>query len=184
MKKSMILFIMMTMALSSCGSMFTENKGGAKADEAKQNQVADKLANNQPLPTDIEYSLERYNLVRRAYWVNGLKEKAMSVERPAQVPLGYCVLISMGNVMAQFCVDGKVTSLNSYLTAEYTNVEYGCGDGHGYYEKPTADVDGSYGDNDDGIFFFTPQWQYVEWSGDYIYTDEPFTISNTVLGVY
>ena len=29
------------------------------------------IIENQPVPTDIDYSLERYNVIRRAYWVNG-----------------------------------------------------------------------------------------------------------------
>ena len=38
--------------------------------------IGDKLAKNQPTPNDIDYSLERYNLIRRTYWVNGQREKA------------------------------------------------------------------------------------------------------------
>lgn len=139
--------------------------------------IGDKLAGNQPTPTDISYSLERYNLIRRAYWVNGMKEKAMAVTRPAEVPMGYCVLFTeSGNVIAQFAVDGKVTSLNSYLTPSTVPTSYG--------DKELPDVDGSYGENDVGIFFFTPTWQYIEWDAHYLYSDEPFKISETVLGEY
>ena len=144
----------------------------------KQWEVGNILAGNQPIPTDISYSLERYNLVRRAYWVNGLKEKAMAVARPAEVPLGYCVLFTeSGKVIGQFTVDGKVTSLNSYLTPSTQATSNG-----GAKEIP--DVDGAYGSNDNGIFFFTPQWQYIEWSGIYLYSDTPFAVSDTVLGEY
>ena len=40
------------------------------------------LAEAQPTPTDINYSLERYNLIRRTYWVNGQREKANKLESP------------------------------------------------------------------------------------------------------
>ncbi len=144
-------------------------------DIQNQWEVGNILAGNQPTPTDISYSLERYNLIRRAYWVNGLKEKAMAVARPAEVPMGYCVLFTeSGNVIGQFTVDGKVTSLNSYLTPSTTN--------SGYKELP--DVDGAYGENDIGIFFFTPDWRYIEWDAHYLYSDEPFKISGTVLEDY
>ena len=150
----------------------------SQADISAQWEVGNRLAGNQPTPTDIQYSLERYNLIRRAYWVNGMKEKAMAVTRPAEVPMGYCVLFTeSGNVIGQFAVDGKVTSLNSYLTPSTTPTGSG-----GQRELP--DVDGAYGENDIGIFFFTPSWQYIEWDAHYLYSDEPFKISETVLGEY
>lgn len=144
----------------------------------KTQEVGNTLAKNQPTPTDFEYSLERYNLIRRAYWVNGQKEKAKAVARPAEIPLGYAVLFTeSGNVIGQFTVDGKVSSLNSYLTP---SMLYGSS-----YNEELPDVDGSYGSNDaDGVFFFTPQWQYIEWTGIYIYSDTPFKISSSVLEDY
>ena len=45
----------------------------------------------------------------------------------------------------------------------------------------TADVDGSYGENDSGIFFFTPDGKYIEWTGTYLYSDIPFEVSGTVI---
>lgn len=148
-----------------------------KQDINRTKDVGNKLTQNQPTPTDIDYSLERYNLIRRAYWVNGEKERARAVARPSQVPMGYCVLFTeMGQVLGQFNVDGKVSSMNSYLTGSYYYTS-------GYqYELP--DIDGSYGENDKGIFFFTPQWQYIEWNGTYLYSDTPFKISETILGDY
>ena len=87
-----------------------------------------------------------------------------------------------GNVVVgSFVVDGKVSSLNSFLTpdSEY----YGeTGEGH-YYNKWLADVDGSYGQNDGGIFFFTPDGKYIEWSGDYLYSDIPFIVDSPVLNI-
>jgi len=147
----------------------------SEKDIYRTKNIGDTLAKNQPTPTDIGYSLERYNLIRRAYWVNGEKEKARAVKRPAEVPMGYCVLFSYGKVLGQFNVDGKVTSLNSFLTPSTT---------YGSDSKELPDVDGSYGENDTGIFFFTPQWQYIEWNGEYLYSDTPFKVSDTVLEDY
>ena len=153
---------------------------GTKHDIYNQLNVGDKFVNNQPTPTDIDYSLERYNLIRRAYWVNGQKEKARTITRPAEVPLGYCILFTeSGSVIGQFNVDGKVSSLNSYLTPDSE-----CYEQNGGYNEWIPDIDGTYGTNDNGIFFFTPQWQYIEWSGTYLYSDTPFKVSDTVLGEY
>lgn len=44
-----------------------------------------------------------------------------------------------------------------------------------------ADVDGSYGENDVGIFFFTVDGKYVEWDGTYLYSDIPFIVNDPIL---
>ncbi len=159
-------------ALSGCAE-----KTNTQKDISAQNQVANDMAQNQPTPTDIEYSLERYNLIRRAYWVNGEREKALLLPCPVQKPLGYIYLISMGTVIAQFTVDGKVTSLAKYLTPDY----YYLYEHSAYREMEMADVDGTYGNEFSGIFFFTADGKYVQWSGDYLYSDIPFNAKDTVL---
>ena len=149
---------------------------GSHMDNINTKENANRLQNNQPTPTDIEYSLERYNLTRRAYWVNGQREKANALICPVEKPLGYVILLTeSGSVVSKFTVDGKVSSLNSFLTpdSEY----YSCS----ATNKWLADVDGSYGENDNGIFFFTPDGKYVEWSGIYLYSDIPFEVDAPVV---
>lgn len=142
-----------------------------------------KLASSQPTPTDIDYSLERYNLIRRAYWVNGQREKAITLPCSVTKPLGYIVLLTeSGAVLGNFVVDGKVSSLNSYLTpdSEYYESYVGSSDER-YSNSWLPDVDGSYGSNDNGIFFFTPDGKYLEWTGTYLYSDIPFSVDDPVL---
>ena len=150
----------------------------SREDVLNTRDITDKLVNNQPTPTDIDYSLERYNLIKRAYWVNGMRDKANSLASPiANMPLGYVVLFTeSGDVVGQFTVDGKVTSLNSYLTPDSEYYE-----NDSSYNRWLADVDGSYGSNDTGIFFFTTDGKYIEWTGTYIYSDIPFDVETTVL---
>ena len=138
------------------------------------------LKNNQQTPTDIDYSLERYNLIRRAYWVNGQREKANTLICEIEKPLGYIVLFAGNATVGSFVVDGKVSSLNSYLTPDSEYYEYYGGDTWCRNDW-LADVDGSYGENDSGIFFFTPDGKYVEWSGDYLYSDIPFIVESPVV---
>ena len=153
-----------------------------------QNQlaVANKLSENQPTPTDIDYSLERYNLIKRAYWVNGQREKANTLPCEIEKPLGYIVLFTeSGAVVGSFVVDGKVSSLNSYLTPDSMYYET-AGDyveGSDSENEWLADVDGSYGANDDGIFFFTTDGKYIEWTGTYLYSDIPFIVDNPIVKV-
>lgn len=149
---------------------------GSHMDNINTKENANRLQNNQPTPTDIEYSLERYNLTRRAYWVNGQREKANALVCPIEKPLGYVILLTeSGSVVGKFTVDGKVSSLNSFLTPD--SDYYSCN----ATNKWIADVDGSYGENDNGIFFFTPDCKYVEWSGIYLYSDIPFEVDAPVV---
>ena len=147
--------------------------------------IKDKMTSTQPTPTDIDYSLERYNLIRRAYWVNGMREKANSLICPVVKPLGYIVLFTNSMVVGSFVVDGKVSSLNSFLTpdSEYAEIVAGGNSSFTKYNEWLPDVDGSYGINDNGIFFFTPEGNYYEWTGMYLYSDVPFEIDTPVLTV-
>lgn len=171
--------VIITLTVAGCGSSTTTTASGTTTDKQKTINNANVLSSNQPTPYDISYSLERYNLIRRAYWVNGQREKANALVCEIEKPLGYIVLFAGNTIFGRFVVDGKVTSLNSYLTPDSE-----------YYEKWSsssgsnqwlADVDGSYGENDSGIFFFTPDGKYVEWTGEYMYSDIPFTVDNPVV---
>lgn len=186
MKRFLIVLIVTIMALAmalclvGCDETAAD---GIKEDTKSTLQTGSTLASNQPTPTDIDYSLERYNLIRRAYWVNGQREKALSVPCAVTKPLGYIVLITeSGAVLGNFVVDGKVSSLNSYLTpdSEYYEQKYGS-NGYSYVNEWLPDVDGSYGSNDNGIFFFTPDGKYIEWTGTYLYSDIPFAIDDPIL---
>lgn len=160
---------------------------GTSQDKMTTQEIASKLANNQPTPTDIDYSLERYNLIKRAYWVNGQREKANTLPCEIQKPLGYIVLFTeSGSIIGSFVVDGKVSSLNSYLSPDsewYEQAYWSDGDSVNGANDWLADVDGSYGENDNGIFFFTPDGKYIEWTGTYLYSDIPFIVDEPVLKV-
>lgn len=186
MKKYVILvalIVIVPLILAGCTEYVAS---GSEVDRANTLEVANKLTVNQPTPTDIDYSLERENLIRRAYWVNGQREKALNY--PSAIPnkpLGYAILFTeSGAVVGRFEVDGKVSSLNSYLSpdSEWYEQEYWSdGDSYRGANDWLADVDGSYGENDNGIFFFTPDGRYIEWTGTYLYSDIPFEISNPVI---
>lgn len=152
---------------------------GCSDDNFKDKQatidIGNKLSKDQPTPTDIDYSLERYNLIRRAYWVNGQKEKSRAVICPVKKPLGYIVTFLEGvGVVTSTTVDGKISSLNSFLTPDTTapNREYA---------DWLPDVDGSYGINDEGIFWFDVTGEYHEWNGKYHYSSSPFEIETPIL---
>lgn len=167
------ILVMATM-LIGCG-----DSTALQADRQATIQAGSTLSENQPTPTDIEFSLERFNLIRRAYWINGQREKAQAVECPIERPLGYVVLLTpSGAVVGRFVVDGKVSSLNSYLTPDSTYYSTGADYSYSYW---LPDVDGTYGSNDLGIFFFTPDGHYYEWDSNYLYSDEPIEVENPTI---
>ena len=190
MKKLFALILTIAIVLTALAGCTAEVSGnGAEQDISTTVANANKLQINQPTPTDIDYSLERYNLIRRAYWVNGQREKANALPCEISKPLGYIVLITEnGGVLGNFVVDGKVSSLNSFLTpdSEAYEIEGESADFDLYTNGSSdndwlADVDGSYGENDAGIFFFTPDGKYIEWTGTYLYSDIPFEVDNPII---
>lgn len=186
MKKILSVILMVAILIGVCISLtacdIPSASTGSYADRENTKAVADSLSQAQPTPTDINFSLERFNLIRRAYWVNGQREKAASVICRVDRPLGYIVLFTeSGSVVNRFVVDGKVSSLNSYLTADSDYYEIATGSSTTYRNNWLADVDGSYGENDSGIFFFTPDGKYIEWTGTYLYSDIPFEVDNPVV---
>lgn len=186
-----IAFVLCLSVLTLTSCSFEEAESGTEADVANTVAVGHNLAANQPTPNDIDYSLERYNLIKRAYWVNGQREKANTLICQIEKPLGYIVLFTeSGAVVGSFIVDGKVSSLNSFLSPDSECYEIG-GDhtDNAIYNNGTKendwipDVDGSYGENDSGIFFFTPDGKYVEWTGTYLYSDIPFIVDDPVVKI-
>ncbi len=178
---TLILAILVVVSMLCCVGCEFETSG-TYADTKATLQNANTLQENQPTPTDINYSLERYNLIRRTYWVNGQREKANTLPCEVEKPLGYILLMSGNVVVGKFVVDGKVSSLNSFLTPDSEFYEYTGANGS-YTNRWLADVDGSYGANDNGIFFFTVDGKYVEWTGTYLYSDIPFEIENPILQI-
>ena len=125
-----------------------------------------RLATAQP-PPQIAVSLERKNLIERL--------KRLNTENK----IGYVYLMSKaGSVMAFYTISGKVSSLNSLLTTpEQVVLDCSGPGGCGRYNLPSPDFDGSYGKNPEGIFFFTTSGALVEWSGDYMFSDQPLKMS-------
>lgn len=182
---AMLVALMICVSLVGCDGSGVTVSGGSSGDTQKTIAVGNTMASKQATPTDIDFSLERYNLIKRAYWVNGQREKAAAVICSVEKPLGYIVLFTGNAVVGSFIVDGKVSSLNSYLTPDSEYYEL-VGTGGGTLEdyKPNKwlpDVDGTYGENDNGIFFFTPDGKYIEWTGEYLYSDIPFEVKDPVV---
>ncbi len=178
MKKTVIALITTGILMATATGCEESTAYATVADQSAQKEVSAQLTSAQPTPTDINYSLERYNLIKRAYWVNGQTEKANALICPVQKPLGYITLIDHGVVFGNYVVDGKVSSLNSYLTPDSEYYEASAESTRTFPANNNwlADVDGSYGENDAGIFFFTVDGDYQEWTGTYHYSSTPIVM--------
>ncbi len=147
--------------------------GSYSKDTAKVEETQKKLQQNIPIP-EIKTSAERKNISARAVLFDN------------ESLITYIYLVNYGKVMAFYTVKGKVSSLNSYLTPT-DKVVMGNGENcdtpdsgscaNGYVVS-APDIDGAYGTNSSGIFFFTADTgAYVEWSGDYMVSSQPLKLS-------
>ena len=167
---SLILAVCVALGNSGCGDTTAEKAGrAADAEMEKTLYLQRRMIDSVPVP-ELKTSAERQAVARRAKtWNNEDK-------------LSYVYLIDSGRVMAFYVARGKVSSLNSYLNNEEQIVRQSAGTGSGVVEKlPAPDIDGTYGHNVEGVFFFTDSGAYVEWNGRYICSDQPLKIAQEPL---
>lgn len=165
MKIQFLLAILTAAAFAGCDTM---PESTAKVEMRQNEQNQQRLSTAVPAPV-VKTSLERKNLKKRIERIN------------TENMVSYVYLLSQtGKVVAYYTINGKVSSLNSYLTAMervekvadgYTNY------GPTFVTLEAPDLDGSYGKNVEGVFFFTTEGAYVEWNGQYIWSDQPLKIT-------
>lgn len=131
-------------------------------------------------PFQMDNSLERENLIRRYQYLNDRNN------------VHHVYLMSEnGQVVSYYTAQGKVSSVNSKLTNDQQIVASnqcletendGSDDAANcYFSVESPQMDGSYGENGDGIFFFTTDGHYVEWNGIYLVSEEPKNIQTEVM---
>lgn len=111
-------------------------------------------------------------------------EKANLAERIKRqeqaTKIGYVYLLSFGKPFGYYVIKGKVSSSGSQLTPE-NDIVYVCsGCDRAVVDGPQDD--GTYGQGDPGNFMFTTEGTMVEFTIDYIYTDQPMDIDVPKLG--
>ena len=137
------------------------------------------LVRGQP-PQMMDSSLERQNLINRYEYLNDENN------------MHHVYLIDEGQVVSYYVAQGKVSSVNSKLTNNKQIVKaqragfdgsHGAGGAHGsnYKVVESPQMDGSYGENGDAIFFFTTSGEYVESSLSYVVSEEPKNIQDEVI---
>jgi hypothetical protein len=158
---SILTILVLTMGLfAGCDEVQQPNLRDTlqqNSDKIAQNQNI--LEKNQPAPI-ITYSNERTNLAKRATTFN----------EPNKVSYIY-LFTKAGTVAGFYTVKGKVSSISSYLVPDEQIVKDPYSSQSITVQAP--DIDGSYGTNGGGIFFYTTDDTYVEWNGEYMLCDKP-----------
>lgn len=156
MKRIVLALMAAAVLLASCG--ISEPSPRQVAEQA-QDQAARAAVQAVPIPT-VSYFQEKRTIAK---W-------ASRWDKPS-VPT-YVYLVSFGKVLGYYVADGKPASTRSYLMPEEEVLtRYS-----GYPIISAPDIDGTYGDNNPGIRFFTAEGAAVEWAGDgasYLYSDVP-----------
>lgn len=164
-----ILMLIPVLFLAAC----TYPPGSSTEQQQEMEKNQKRLQNTYDIP-QLEKSLEIENNHRRLEFLNKSDQ------------VGYVYLLSHGNVISFYTIRGKVSSLNSYSTAMEMIVSSGgrlCSEIGGCSTPVVVqapDMDGSYGHNVEGVYFFTTDNIYVEWAGEYLYTSEPLKITQPV----
>lgn len=157
---AMILILVMVLSLAGCADPFPiREKDATEAASLANEKAVERLIKNDDIPV-ITKSLERENIKRRVEFIN----------QPDNI--GYLYLISdNGQLIKEVQVLGKASSLNNYITPME---ELTVGRVEGYFSETylaeAPDLDGTWGTRPEGIFWFTPDGIYQEWTGLYLYS--------------
>lgn len=108
--------------------------------------------------------------------IDNIKKRLELTSDPAL--MGYIVLFNdMGTPILYTTVKGKVTSGSKRLTSPFQETALSRA---GVAESSSSDFtdapsdEGTWGSSNPYIFFWTTGGQYIQWSGNYLYSDKPF----------
>ena len=141
----------------------------AKDEQARTETNQQHLNSVQPSP-HLSWSLERDNLIKRFKLQNDrsiMFYMYIFIEGVAD-PIGYYQV-------------NKVSSVNSQLTNTMQLVKGDGGQYHMDFVVPSPAEDGSYGENGNGVFGFTPEDIYIETNCKYIVSTVPLHFRNAIM---
>lgn len=156
-----LLFILSIVFMGCINDDGRPRNTSAKDEQAHTELNQRNLFVKQPPPT-ISWSLERNNIIKRFKLQNDravMFYMYVFIEGVSQ-PVGYYQI-------------NKVSSVNSQLTNTMQLVRGDMGEGYGDFVLPSPAEDGSYGENGNAIFGFTPEDVYIESNMHYIVSTVP-----------
>lgn len=174
MKKFIIFIALVSLLFVSC--VESTPPTAIQEGQSAKDQNLDTVLRSVPIPI-VKTAQERKNVAKR-------------VERfDVENKLGYVYVFLPGvGPIGYYAIIGRVSSLNSFLVPQQRitdEMAFRNSDGtyttrrvSGYYVMDDADLDGTYGTNHEGVFFFTDNDVYVEIpaSMPYMYSDQPLPL--------
>lgn len=154
---------LLVVGLSACQG---EDSSAQTTGQAQTEEVFDKAQDAVPYPKDEigTAPLERANLAKKLIRENDPDK------------IGYVYILSFGKFIGYYTIKGKVSSNQSQMTTSELIVRPCSGCDRVVVTAPGDDA--SYGENEQGIFFFTSQGALVKTSADYLYSDQPLAVQN------
>lgn len=153
----------------ACGGWLEPSCNSASAQQQDEQYTVTKtinrLTNAVPVP-QLKDSLERKNISKRL----------TTFSDPNKV--SYIYLINYGRVMSFYTIKGKITSGSKRLTSTQRLVQCDSGEYTADCAMEQAELDGTYGSSNPYIFFWTTDGAYVQWSGDYMLSDQPLQMAS------
>jgi len=142
-----------------------------------QTNAAEKAVIAVPIP-EVSYFQEKRTIAK---WAERWDKPSVAT---------YVYLVSYGTILGYYVSDGKPASTRSYIMPEESYQKLYSTTG-GEWTSTMAvvsapDIDGTYGENNPGIRFFTAEGTAVEWGGSgasYIYSDAPLPLNVPKLNI-
>lgn len=164
--KKIAIVIAVSLASILVSGCETEQSDAQSQGEALTEQAFEQQSKAVPYPvSELQDSLERRNLKERLLRQNDADK------------IGYVYILSFGEFIGYYTIKGKVSSTQSQMTASELTMGQGCS-GCGKLAVTAPGDDGSYGENEQGVFFFTTEGTMVQTSTDYLYADQPLAVNN------
>lgn len=159
---------LLALSLTACDWGADNKETSSDKGQKLSEQAFDQQSKAVPYPADqLTDSQERRNL----------KERLLRQNDPDRI--GYVYILSFGKFLGYYTIKGKVSSTQSQMTPSDLS-DYACDDGLSGCQveiKEAPGDDGSYGPNEDGVFFFTTEGALIQLPSDaYVYTDQPIAI--------
>jgi len=171
MKRFIVILLFVFMLISAgCNDDGRVKNTSAKDEQALTEVNQQNLLKIQP-PPRLSWSLERDNLIKRFKLQNDR----------AVVFYLYVFIEGVADPVGYYMVN-KVSSVNSQLTNTQQIVQDCASTPNcGRYVLPSPAEDGSYGENGNGVFGFTPEDAYIEHNMKYIASTIPLTFAKPVV---
>ena len=170
MKKIIAIAVALMFLLTGCGDWSNEPSEQRQSLQADSDKAFEQQRSAVPFPADeLQDSLERRNL----------KERLLRQNDPNKI--GYVYFVPFGKFMGYWTIKGKVSSTQSQMNPA-DDLTKDLSDCSGCFESQVLESpgdDGSFGENERGVFFFTTEGAMIQLpEDDYVYSDQPISIGS------